>query len=75
MVDHGRGVPDAERRRLFDPTTAMRRASAAERSRGLGLAVSAGFVEAHRGQLRVDTTPGGGATFVVTLPMGQEAAS
>lgn len=71
VVDHGRGVAEAERRRLFDPTSAMRRSTAEDRSRGLGLAVSAGFVEAHHGHIRVDPTPGGGATFVVSLPTAE----
>lgn len=70
MIDHGRGIPEAERRRLFDPSYAMRRPTADERSQGLGLAISAGFVHAHDGHIRVDPTPGGGATFVVSLPTG-----
>lgn len=70
MIDHGRGIPEAERRRLFDPGHAMRHATADERSHGLGLAISAGFVDAHQGHIRVDPTPGGGATFIVSLPVG-----
>ena len=38
------------------------------RGSGLGLAISRGFVAAHGGTLEVETTPGGGATFVVHLP-------
>ena len=68
VIDHGAGIPEAERRRIFDPTFAMRRATTDERSRGLGLAISAGFVEAHHGHIRAEPTPGGGATFVITLP-------
>ena len=35
---------------------------------GLGLAIARGIVEAHHGTLTVTDTPGGGATFVITLP-------
>jgi two-component system sensor histidine kinase KdpD len=73
VVDHGKGIPASERRRIFDPNYAMRHATQDERRHGLGLAVSAGFVEAQRGQLRVEPTPGGGATFVVSLPIDDRA--
>ena len=42
-------------------------------SSGLGLSVSKGLVEAHDGQIRVEETPGGGATFVVELPLSTHA--
>jgi CheY-like chemotaxis protein len=35
---------------------------------GLGLSVAHGIIAAHNGELKVNTTPGGGATFVITLP-------
>ena len=70
VVDHGPGIPDAERRRVFEPylPLAARRASRPTGS-GLGLAISRGFVRAHGGEILVETTPGGGATFVLELPL------
>jgi two-component system sensor histidine kinase KdpD len=67
VVDHGPGIPEAERRRLFEP---YHRARPGVRSdgTGLGLVISRGFVEANGGTIRVEPTPGGGATFVVSLP-------
>jgi two-component system sensor histidine kinase KdpD len=36
---------------------------------GLGLPIAKGIIEAHRGELRVEDTPGSGATFVIALPI------
>jgi two-component system sensor histidine kinase KdpD len=73
--DHGKGVPEADRRRMFDASWAMQRASADERSTGLGLVVAAGFARAHGGHLRVEPTDGGGATFVISLPREARVSS
>lgn len=39
---------------------------------GLGLPIAKGIIEAHRGRLWVEDTPGGGATFIIALPLGKE---
>lgn len=70
VVDHGPGVPEPERPRIFEPYNRARPGLRGNGS-GLGLAISRGFVVAHGGSLGVKTTPGGGATFVVTLPRAQ----
>jgi two-component system OmpR family sensor kinase len=68
--DEGHGVPPADRERIFLPFA--RGSNAADRSGpggiGLGLSVSLRILEAHRGSLRVDDAPGGGARFVAALP-------
>jgi two-component system OmpR family sensor kinase len=74
VADHGRGLPAAERARVFEPFYR----SDAGRSRdrggaGLGLSIVAAVVAAHAGQVEVLDTPGGGATFRVTLPIREEA--
>jgi two-component system sensor histidine kinase KdpD len=36
---------------------------------GLGVAIAKGIVEAHGGKIWIEDTPGGGATFVFSLPL------
>jgi two-component system, OmpR family, sensor histidine kinase KdpD len=70
VIDHGPGVPEAERQRIFEAFQRLRTPSSTrERGTGLGLAIARGFAEAHHGTIRVETTIGGGATFVVSLPI------
>jgi two-component system sensor histidine kinase KdpD len=68
VIDHGPGVPEAERERIFEAFQRLHaRGGVRQRGTGLGLAIVRGFVQAHGGTIRVETTPGGGATFVVSL--------
>jgi two-component system sensor histidine kinase KdpD len=69
VVDHGPGVPEAERRRIFEPYYRLRKSHDHRAGTGLGLAISRGYVEAHGGKLHVEPTAGGGATFIVELPI------
>jgi two-component system sensor histidine kinase KdpD len=72
IVDQGRGIPAAERERIFEPFE--RGSGAGERSgTGLGLAIAKGFVEANGGQIAIDSVPGLGSSFVVTFPLHHPA--
>jgi signal transduction histidine kinase len=76
VVDRGMGVPESERDRLFAPFS--RAPSAVESGvsgTGLGLYISRRIVEAHGGSIELRDTPGGGATFRVTLPVRRLAAT
>jgi two-component system, OmpR family, sensor histidine kinase KdpD len=67
VVDHGPGVPPAERKHIFAEFVrgeGVRDATGA----GIGLTIARAFVKGHGGDIRVEDTPGGGATFVMTLP-------
>ncbi|GAB6084073.1 hypothetical protein JCM30471_29870 [Desulfuromonas carbonis] len=65
--DHGPGVPEAERQRIFDP---FYRGSTATGSRGtgIGLATVRKIARLYNGRCWVEETPGGGATFWIELP-------
>ena len=71
VVDQGIGVPEDERDQLFAPfsRTPTRRSTPGSRGPGSGLYISRRIVEAHGGSIELRDTPGGGATFRVTLPL------
>jgi two-component system sensor histidine kinase KdpD len=66
VIDHGPGLPPEDRERLFRP---FERGRAGARGTGLGLSIARGFAEAHGGRLWVEAAPGGGARFVLALPL------
>ena len=67
FADTGPGIAAADLPHLFEPYYSARRH--AKQGTGLGLYICKGIVEAHGGVLEVASTPGGGATFAVTLPI------
>ena len=67
VVDHGMGIPEADRKRVFLPF--QRLGGPGDRTGvGLGLVVSRGLAEAMGGTVEPQETPGGGLTMVVSLP-------
>jgi signal transduction histidine kinase/CheY-like chemotaxis protein len=66
VADTGMGMSDDVRKRVFDPFFTTK----GEEGTGLGLSVSHSIVERHGGDLRVDSHPGQGTTFTITLPIG-----
>ena len=67
VSDRGPGIPEAEREQVFESFYRKDRGEARGGS-GLGLAIARAIVTAHRGSMRVETTPGGGTTIVFSLP-------
>ena len=71
VADDGPGMSQEERERVFerfwraDPARARSKGGS-----GLGLAIVAAIVQAHQGTVDVTSTPGQGATFVVSIPAG-----
>jgi two-component system sensor histidine kinase KdpD len=74
VVDQGPGIDSAERVRIFEPFY-RGPASTGEpwSGSGLGLAIAKGFVEANGGTITVDSLPGQGSSFVVSLPIEESA--
>ena len=76
IVDHGEGIPPQIREQIFERFWRADTSRARETGgSGLGLAIVASIVSALRGSVRVDETPGGGATFTVTLPLAPAQAT
>ena len=72
VVDHGEGVPEPIRDKIFQRFWRADTSRARETGgSGLGLAIVSSIVQRHNGTISVEETPGGGATFEVALPTVQ----
>ena len=70
IADNGVGLTRAERKQIFEPFfQADQKLSRAREGCGLGLAIVREIVEAHRGTVAVESEPGQGSAFIVTLPI------
>ena len=70
VVDQGPGIGAAERARIFEPFYRGRSSGGdAAGGSGLGLSIAKGFVEANGGTITVESLPGQGSSFVVSLPI------
>ena len=67
VEDNGPGVPEDRRAEIFAPYVTHKQGGT-----GLGLAIVHRIVTEHGGVARVEDAPGGGARFVVELPMEEE---
>jgi PAS domain S-box-containing protein len=65
VEDRGPGIPPEQRVRIFEPFYTTKSGG---RGTGLGLFVSAQIVRDLGGSIEVESTPGAGARFVVSLP-------
>jgi len=68
IKDNGCGIPGKDLDRIFDPFYTTK--SALHRP-GLGLLASLGIIKNHQGKIDVQSRPGEGTTFIVTLPFKQ----
>jgi two-component system NtrC family sensor kinase len=67
IQDNGPGIPDATRRHIFEPFFTTKEVG---KGTGLGLSVSYFIItEHHNGQIEVESSPGRGTTFTITLPL------
>ena len=65
VTDHGMGIDEATRARMFEPFYTTK---AAGQGTGLGLSLAMSIAKAHGGGIDVASSPGAGATFTVYLP-------
>jgi PAS domain S-box-containing protein len=64
FADAGPGIPDDLRDKIFTPFFTTK-----SRGSGLGLPTAKRLIDAHHGQIAIDSPPGGGTTVVVRLPL------
>ncbi len=65
--DEGRGMSESMQKKIFDPFFTTKRNIDGT---GLGLSISSNIIQAHKGTIAVESTPGKGTTFTITLPAG-----
>jgi len=66
IADNGPGVPAELRERVFEPFFTTK---PPEKGTGVGLALCRALARAHGGSLNLEDTPGGGASFILRLPL------
>jgi signal transduction histidine kinase len=74
VSDQGIGIPQDQQKQIFErfyqiDGSARRRFGGA----GLGLAIVKRILEAHEGRVWVESEPGRGSTFYITVPKYQES--
>jgi len=63
VSDSGKGISSEEREKLFQPFYSKK-----AKGTGLGLAITKKVVEEHNGTIKVESEPGSGATFEISIP-------
>lgn len=72
VTDRGPGIPEAEQARIFEKFYRRRDVPAAVTGSGMGLAIAREIVKAHNGEIWVESRPGEGSRFSVSVPAAQE---
>jgi len=75
IADEGPGIAAGEEERIFEKYYRSTTSAEPKPGRGLGLSVSRGLLTAMGGSIRVRSMPGGGAIFLVTVPIAKEYES
>lgn len=65
VEDHGRGIPDEEKERIFERFYRSDQSRNDKQHYGLGLSIASELAALHQGKLAVRDTEGGGSTFVM----------
>ena len=74
VLDRGSGIPEEAIPEIFKMFfTVGKQEPSTKKGVGLGLSICQSIVEAHGGTLTAQNRPGGGAQFVFTLPLEENA--
>lgn len=73
VTDHGRGIPEAEFKHIFEMFYQIDRDTFEDQGAGAGLAIVDAVARMHAGHVTVDSTYGKGSTFSIYLPVADEA--
>ncbi|GAB7388281.1 hypothetical protein BSNK01_21180 [Bacillaceae bacterium] len=68
IEDNGKGIPEEDLDKLFERHYRGTNTESAHEGSGLGLAIARQIILAHRGEIRVESSPGKGTRFHVTFP-------
>jgi signal transduction histidine kinase len=68
VIDNGLGMDEETQGRVFEPFFGTKR----EKADGIALSLAHGIISRHNGETTVESQPGKGATFTVTLPISVE---
>jgi signal transduction histidine kinase len=72
IADQGVGIPRSEQRKIFEKFYRISTGMVHDtKGSGLGLAIVRHIVEAHRGEILVDSAPGKGTRFTILLPVAR----
>lgn len=75
VTDHGIGIPRSEQHKIFDKFYRVCDPMCHDnKGSGLGLALVQHIVNAHGGKISVESSPGKGSRFSITLPLEAQAA-
>lgn len=67
VEDNGPGIPDTEKKHIFERFYRTEKSHTEKGHFGLGLCIAYEIIHAHHGKICVKDTPGGGSTFIVSL--------
>src|SRR5919106_2810437 len=71
VIDEGIGIASADQERIFSKFVNLAKPTWIQKGTGLGLYITKGIVEAHRGEITVESEEDRGATFRFTLPVAE----
>lgn len=71
VADHGPGIPESEQAAVFERFKRLDGARRGSEGAGLGLAIVRSIARAHGGEVTLESEPGRGSRFTITIPAGR----